>query len=627
MTPGPPDHPLPTRERPASSPKRRARWRRLGSALIGIVLAFTLLELGLQIAAGCVWLRRTTAPRPTNAARTALCVGDSFTFGLGTSTPGSAWPSVAARRCTEAGAPIAFINAAWPGSNSGEVLAGLGARLAEWRPQLLYVLVGTNDRWSQVSVLPPGAEETNRPAGFVWRLRSLRLLCLLGAALQHRGSAADTVASRDIGRSPIDAGVATSTSGASMENTEPLAPDQAGRAAPFVGEWRLGDRGVAFDPDGRLIVGRLVLHWTREAEQIRVRKGTGEAFVMHFELDRDTLRLRIPWSPEPIELRRGLPAAEVDVLRARELVSTGQFAAAEAVLRSASASSPRIAEELVNLLQRSGQTDAAGQELEGLRAAFATNADPALGETLLRLLIAVGDATGAQAVAVKIAALKPGVPGLIGYAMSLPATGDEAALAIASTAIAATERAGSWNLTALWLRLAADRRRTSDPSQALADLARAYHADHDDRASRHFLRRLRGHLDPGALDDVLARQGLSAEIRAQWSSWLAEGPPDGASLDGVLTTHLARMVRLARIAGAEPVLLSYPRGEQRHADTARSVADDLRCGWLDLHPAFAQAMRTHTEADLFIADGHCTDAGYRIIGETIAADALQRLGR
>jgi lysophospholipase L1-like esterase len=79
-----------------------------------------------------------------------LCVGDSFTWGVGASDPAHSYPSRMQRRLAESGAgPIRVVNQSLPGRNSRKVLERLDTHLEASRPALVYALVGMNDQWSR----------------------------------------------------------------------------------------------------------------------------------------------------------------------------------------------------------------------------------------------------------------------------------------------------------------------------------------------------------------------------------------------------------------------------------------------------------------------------------------------
>ncbi|MBI4879348.1 MAG: hypothetical protein HY812_06765 [Planctomycetes bacterium] len=165
--------------------------------LFGCVLSLLLLEGGLQVAAFLVTQAAESrgAPSAPRGAgeKVVLCVGDSFTFGVGASDASRSYPGMLQQHLNEspageAGAAAAWrvVNGGWPGRNSAELLQRMPRFLTDERPDYVCVLVGKNNRWSRDEMdLPPPAlaEGSGESRGFQWRLRTLRLLQTLWANL------------------------------------------------------------------------------------------------------------------------------------------------------------------------------------------------------------------------------------------------------------------------------------------------------------------------------------------------------------------------------------------------------------------------------------------------------------
>jgi len=74
-----------------------------------------------------------------------LCLGDSWTFGVGAGKGGS-YPEVLERTLTgRLGRPVHTVNGGVPGRNSSEVFADVEDRILEHRPQAVVLLIGVND--------------------------------------------------------------------------------------------------------------------------------------------------------------------------------------------------------------------------------------------------------------------------------------------------------------------------------------------------------------------------------------------------------------------------------------------------------------------------------------------------
>ncbi|MEM7198745.1 MAG: GDSL-type esterase/lipase family protein [Planctomycetota bacterium] len=148
--------------------------RRFGLLLLGLAAGLVAFELALQALALVVWW---VQPRDHGVGdgTVILCVGDSNTHGVGASDHEHTYPALLEANLRATGESWRVVNGGWPGRNSRDVLHKLPAQLAEHRPRLVYVLVGTNDSWSLPEVVSAAelAEAASGPAepGFpvVWR--------------------------------------------------------------------------------------------------------------------------------------------------------------------------------------------------------------------------------------------------------------------------------------------------------------------------------------------------------------------------------------------------------------------------------------------------------------------------
>lgn len=165
---------------------RRATSRIRQQALLAIaVFAFlaALLEGLLQAGSYIVW-RTQRHPVAMPAGRTALCVGDSWTFGMGSAEPQTgSYPARVQGLLRASGvADAAVVNGGQSGQNSRDVLERLPSQIAQFRPRVVCVLVGNNDYWSLPEPLPQdGAAGIDHTAyRFRWRLPRLFLWALGG---------------------------------------------------------------------------------------------------------------------------------------------------------------------------------------------------------------------------------------------------------------------------------------------------------------------------------------------------------------------------------------------------------------------------------------------------------------
>jgi lysophospholipase L1-like esterase len=170
-----------------------------GTTILGGILgALLLLEIILQAGSLFVWweYRRHGAAGPdvgeAPGARAVLCVGDSYTFGSGSSSPQMAYPRQLEKLLREASRESAdwrVVNAGWPGRNSTELLQSLPGLLARSHPRYVCILVGLNNRWSRIepeSAAPWDGQDPDGGERFVWRWRTARLLRIAVDAIRTR---------------------------------------------------------------------------------------------------------------------------------------------------------------------------------------------------------------------------------------------------------------------------------------------------------------------------------------------------------------------------------------------------------------------------------------------------------
>ena len=187
------------RQRPTGDAAGATRGSIRISLLGGLVLTLVGLELGLQVAAlgAWLWLGRGAPARVRSAGeRVILCVGDSFTYGIGASTPASTYPAqleaLLRARGPHDGSWV-VLNRGWPGRSSAELMQRMPGLLAAERPDYVSILIGTNDAWSDAdaALLPPplapppgaGVSPGAPTHEWVWRWRTRRLVQLLVARL------------------------------------------------------------------------------------------------------------------------------------------------------------------------------------------------------------------------------------------------------------------------------------------------------------------------------------------------------------------------------------------------------------------------------------------------------------
>ncbi len=148
----------------------------------------------LQAGAFAVWWWRR-APDATVVAKgdTILCIGDSWTEGMGSSNPATrSYPAVLQAVLHERGSRWRVANCGQAGRNSREVLELLPAQLRQYGPRIVCVLVAGNDYWTLPQPLPETVGVYVDPGAYRFRWRVPRLAAwvagkLTGAAARSGG--------------------------------------------------------------------------------------------------------------------------------------------------------------------------------------------------------------------------------------------------------------------------------------------------------------------------------------------------------------------------------------------------------------------------------------------------------
>jgi lysophospholipase L1-like esterase len=145
--------------------------------VVGSLLAcLVLIELALQL--GALVQRATGREMQTSwlsGDRRILCLGDSNTYGIYLE-PGEAYPAQLEALWNGAGGSrVEVLNLGFPGTDSSKLVSELPRLIDTLEPDLVTVLVGANDFWTE-PVATSGRSET-RPGA--WRL-------LLGHSRLHR---------------------------------------------------------------------------------------------------------------------------------------------------------------------------------------------------------------------------------------------------------------------------------------------------------------------------------------------------------------------------------------------------------------------------------------------------------
>jgi len=166
---------------------QKNRKEKLIALAAGLAAALAGLEL-LLAALGFVYMKTRGSVRPSAAGDTILCVGASFTHGLGASKGGD-YPSQLEQLLNSGdGGPYTVINRGVPGSNVAMTLRRLPALLDEFRPRVVLLSASSSIYWNYWGY---GAykEAAGTGAGVVdllYRLKTWKLAVLIWREITGR---------------------------------------------------------------------------------------------------------------------------------------------------------------------------------------------------------------------------------------------------------------------------------------------------------------------------------------------------------------------------------------------------------------------------------------------------------
>ncbi len=544
------------------------RWRK---PLVAVVVFLVTLELVLQIGALAMAMFFAPPGQATNGA--VLCVGDSFTFGVGARSPATSYPGQLTAALAARGMPgVAVTNAGFPGQHSGDVLSKLQSQLTP-STKVVCVLVGTNDSWRhpvRVDLAELAREQTTAStgSGFQWRWRTARLFQLL-----TRFEANTWQQSGD--------GKATTTIAATAATTAGPTPE---------------DTAIGF------------------AALARCGLVTDNARIGRYEPDRT-----LP-SPRNDEFWR--------------LMNTGDFAQA-CVSAEQSArdhpDSPLALQQVVAAAARTGQRDKAMAAVDRLVELCKAKPTAAATECLAQAYVTSGQPELAMATARHRIAEQPlsiMAWDSLQQAAFVLGRREDAVQAMPETirllGRSNPPRSGfiARNFARWWLE--------SDPDKATGLLVGAHFVDANVEETRISFMVAASTIERRQFEAAVAAIGNPARASTRVLAAILDEvyAGKGADLWGtVLREHLLVMHDLAQRRGIELVILSYPFQQPLVEQKQREAAQALGVPFLPIRERFDRELQTRPREDLFVADGHCNDSGYALIAEMVAEVVLPLLAR
>lgn len=527
-------------------------WRKLAFAVAVFAVS---LELALQAFALGVHVGRPAAARPAGGAQ-VVCLGDSFTYGIGASSPDASYPAQLQALLRARGHDGLVVgNGGWPGQDSAFMLRRLPMLLGP-DTRVVCLLMACNDTWSRPARVPDDALPLPDDGGFAWRWRTGRLL-----AIATRFAANSWLP-------PVQA-----------------AAKDAPAPAPALGLDLLLQLGVLGADDPLPEIG----------------------------------------PPPPSPLRERL--MEVD-----RMAEAGDLAAALALARdvaAADAASPYAQEKLATVAHRRGDGAASAAALARMRL-LAAGDEPVASECLLMALTGTNRQVEAFAVARRRVERAP--RSLFAWKAL-----QESAFAVGdwdefTRAAAVALRLGGRlhpPTTARVLRIYARALAPRQPDLAAGAIAAAHLLDGDVAATRSAVAATRGHMAWPAVEQALAlvpeprvRAGAAAALRACWDDDGGE-----AAWAPTLREHMLAIGRHCADRGIRVVVVGYPFAQEALERAQRDVASALGAPFVPLEPRFAREAAARGRDALFVRDGHCSDAGYALAAQEVAAAVAPLLAR
>jgi len=603
----------------------RSIWlRRL---LLATVVPLLLVELVLQLGALAVAAFASSRAPAGSGDCAVLCVGDSYTYGLGASRAGCSYPAVLETllRGARDDGPSRVVNAGWPGRNSRTVIELLPRHLQEFRPHRVAILCGANDVWSHPDRVKSG-DLADAPAvggvetrfRFEWRLPRLIALVLHSPRVQGLFIPS--------GRPPQPAGA-----------PRPLPPqppvDSAAvpaSAGVLVGTWRTGPSRLELKADGSARYDGAPLRWNFAPRSIEF-VGAGATMRVRWRLENDRLDLVVAGEATPREFVRATDApAETTPkpdpnAQAWQAIDADDLPKALQIVRTWLADEPESAwahEMLVNVGRRLAQQEVVDEGLAWLRDRHLQRPDAYVAEALACALWDAG--LGEEAGRVALADVERWPENLLLWtklAQSAENARDfptleravERAIVIGSRD-RAYPHADNLRLRAR-LRLA-----RSDPRGAARDALDAFAADAFEGELRTALRRFGMHCDPALVDELAPEIGLTGERLESAKRIAGESgtDDDDGPIEATLVDHLEQIVRYCRNHGAEPLLVTYPFHYDMLERAQRRAAQETGATLVEMTARFDRLLAEHSWDELFVPDGHCNDLGYRSMAEEVA---------
>lgn len=542
--------------------------RRIQRLIFAIFVAVLCLEAVLQLGALAVAWSYSPPSSDVSGRASVLCIGDSFTFGIGASAPRTSYPGQLQAALARSGVDVDVINGGFPGQHSGDLLAKLDQQLTP-NTRAVCVLVGTNDGWRHPERMDRGAPAAGAttPGRFRLTWRTGKLLDLLRRFEWFTWERTAAAAEQPSFAKAIDVSAPASSSS---------------RAA-------LLDLGFGLMQAEGLAVGST-----------------------------------LPANPSDPAAPDWPQRKEVWDLLAKNKLPEALASARK--LAESHPQSPQVLQLVVAAATRSGLREEALQAVDRIAQLAAAPAATAARDALCATLLGVGRAEEAVAAAAVRIAEEPRSAAAwraLQQAQFDLGRKDEAreSMPRALDLMGKGSPAQSGPILRNYVRLIG----AQEPKRAARLFLAAYLLDEDLHGSRLSLQFLKPHCPADSISAELAGLGLSESDAGRALAGLLQGKEDGEDWKGTLQHHLAAIHDAARAKGAAVVLLTYPFHQLDVDQVQRRAAAMLDAPIVPIRERFEAELKTRARTDLFVADGHCNDAGYGLMAEEVAAVLLPLL--
>ncbi len=537
------------------------RWRKI--LLATVVFLFTL-EALLQLGAWILSPAATPPPAMGSRAR-VLCVGDSYTYGVGATAPRESYPARLQAILASKGVFADVVNAGLAGQNSRDVLTRLPAQLTPGT-RVLCVLVGANDSWTrpspvsaaEIGAMPSSADEAT--SGFQWRWRTGRLLALVCRFAWNSWS-----------RTGDGASVVPTATG-------PLVKGRTPHVEPAAGFRLLATAGLL-----------------------------------------------------PAVARRPVPAPACPVPLGGEVGAVWQFLnandyerafAAASVLGQEHPDSPWVLHVLAIAASRCGKVAPCASAIDRLVQLAASHPSGDVVDPLLQALLATGRTEQAVEAARQRVAREPlsmvGWDVLQSAAFTAGLRDEFLRAAVETLSLSGTEDP---RRTASVSRNLARWTATDDARKAATLIVGATLLDGDFRRTRLVMKFVHQAIPREEFTSVLGTAGDPQGDVVHGLQALIEEVYDGKDEAGwraVLREHMTMIGEMARRNGTRVVVLSYPFYSPEVEPEQIAAAATLGASFVPVRERFDAELKARPRSDLFVRDGHCSDAGYAIVAEMVA---------